>query len=502
MPVASATELDNIYQFVGTTTSSYTNGYFYKCISDGATPTPTYSWSRIDVQPAGSGSLSGLSDVTITSATDGQYLKYNGTNWVNDTVSYLPTTGGTLTGNLNIASSSNTGMYTSYKLQFNTATSDNVILTTVNNNIFSVYNSHRSVGYSFNLAAQSIYPEHTGSGNESSLGSAISKWTTVYTTKLNNGADIAIPEQAGRMAIQVTSFPTASATVGGEIYQYIGTTDSTYTNGYFYKCVYENSTWSWKQYDTQPQGGGSLPSQSGQSGKFLTTDGTDASWATVDALPSQTSQSGKFLTTDGSSASWAAINALQNQASDSNSLAVGGTSTDTGNIVRVGQSATANGYSSTVVGYNATTGSYGGWATVIGSDATANGGWSVAIGNNTTAGVAQTKLNCVAIGSSASATGGYSIAIGSFAQTTADYSIILNASGTSSYTNTTPNSFAFANSNGMFTLVNADGTVPEARLADMTSAAQGQVLTLDVNSNATWATPAPGARIRVWGVNE
>lgn len=50
-----------------------------------------------------------------------------------------------------------------------------------------------------------------------------------------------------------------------------------------------------------------LPTQTGQSGKFLTTDGTDASWANVDALPSQTGQSGKYLTTDGSSASWATI---------------------------------------------------------------------------------------------------------------------------------------------------------------------------------------------------
>ena len=50
-----------------------------------------------------------------------------------------------------------------------------------------------------------------------------------------------------------------------------------------------------------------LPSQTGQSGKYLTTDGTDASWANVDALPSQTGQSGKYLTTDGSSASWATV---------------------------------------------------------------------------------------------------------------------------------------------------------------------------------------------------
>jgi hypothetical protein len=50
--------------------------------------------------------------------------------------------------------------------------------------------------------------------------------------------------------------------------------------------------------------GDSLPDQSGQNGKFLTTDGTDASWATVDALPDQTGQSGKVLTTNGTTASW------------------------------------------------------------------------------------------------------------------------------------------------------------------------------------------------------
>lgn len=50
-----------------------------------------------------------------------------------------------------------------------------------------------------------------------------------------------------------------------------------------------------------------LPSQTGQSGKFLTTNGTSASWAAVDALPSQTGQSGRFLTTDGSIASWASV---------------------------------------------------------------------------------------------------------------------------------------------------------------------------------------------------
>lgn len=53
---------------------------------------------------------------------------------------------------------------------------------------------------------------------------------------------------------------------------------------------------------------GELPSMSGQSGKFLTNNGTAASWSSIPTeLPSQTSQSGKFLTTDGSATSWASI---------------------------------------------------------------------------------------------------------------------------------------------------------------------------------------------------
>ena len=103
---------------------------------------------------------------------------------------------------------------------------------------------------------------------------------------------------------------------------YYNTTDNKF-------CLYENGAWS--KYATLAQladkqdalvsgtniksvngtsllGEGDLstyPAQSGNSGKFLTTNGSAVSWATVDALPSQTSQSGKFLTTNGTTASWA-----------------------------------------------------------------------------------------------------------------------------------------------------------------------------------------------------
>jgi hypothetical protein len=49
------------------------------------------------------------------------------------------------------------------------------------------------------------------------------------------------------------------------------------------------------------------PTQTSNSGKYLTTNGTITSWATVDALPAQADNSGKYLTTDGTSATWAVI---------------------------------------------------------------------------------------------------------------------------------------------------------------------------------------------------
>jgi hypothetical protein len=50
-----------------------------------------------------------------------------------------------------------------------------------------------------------------------------------------------------------------------------------------------------------------VPTQTGQSGKYLTTNGTASSWGVVDALPSQTGNAGKYLTTNGTAASWETV---------------------------------------------------------------------------------------------------------------------------------------------------------------------------------------------------
>lgn len=77
--------------------------------------------------------------------------------------------------------------------------------------------------------------------------------------------------------IQVTTLPTASANELDKIYQYIGAT-GTYTNGYFYKCVSDGEvspTYSWEAI--QVQAISELSSQAGNTGNFLTTDGTTPS---------------------------------------------------------------------------------------------------------------------------------------------------------------------------------------------------------------------------------
>ena len=67
---------------------------------------------------------------------------------------------------------------------------------------------------------------------------------------------------------------------------------------------------SWENIDA-------LPDQANNSGKFLTTNGIVASWESIDALPDQTDNSGKVLTTNGSTASWENIDALPDQANNS-----------------------------------------------------------------------------------------------------------------------------------------------------------------------------------------
>ena len=210
--------------------------------------------------------------------------------------------------------------------------------------------------------------------------------------------------------VQRSALPQASEEEVDKIYQYIGTTDANYTNGYFYKCISDGqnpATYSWTQVDVQPAPE-ALPDQTGNSGKFLTTDGTDASWASVGGLPDQTGNAGKFLTTDGTDASWGTISALQNNSTNSGSLAILGRTVSSQNTdcVVIGESATAGAGSSTttgavVIGYGAKTNNWASNSIAIGKNAESDATGAIVIGN----GAKTTVANFVLLGESSTAYG-------------------------------------------------------------------------------------------------
>ena len=70
--------------------------------------------------------------------------------------------------------------------------------------------------------------------------------TTGKFTQFSGGGD----------SIQVSSLPTASVSEVDKIYQYIGATDATYKNGYFYKCINNSGTYIQSQLNVQPSSGG------------------------------------------------------------------------------------------------------------------------------------------------------------------------------------------------------------------------------------------------------
>ena len=143
-------------------------------------------------------------------------------------------------------------------------------------------------------------PIYTASSWYSTTNNA-SNWDTAYGwgnhASAGYAADSSVVHKTGDETISGTK--TFSSTITGSVSGNAGTV----TNGVYTSGSYADPSWI-----TSLDDGKVLPSMSSNSGKYLTTDGTNSSWATVDALPDQTGNSGKYLTTNGTAASWASLN--------------------------------------------------------------------------------------------------------------------------------------------------------------------------------------------------
>lgn len=421
LPTADLAHEGQVVQFVGVT-GTYTNGYFYKCVSDGDVSNPTFSWVRVDVQPtpvipdplpsqtgnSGKFLTTDGTDASWATVPAGQVIQVDtiptaDATQVGRIVQYVGTTSGNdvyglfykcyeyssnyywsiidVVPDYHVRSTNNSTYAIIGKYQtgggFTHATGVGYNIKVYNYGValgssavahqYAVgigYNANVTtnygVGIGYNTSATHPYATCVGVsssaqaeysscfGNASgatgqyatALGysaKANAQWaiqigggtnTTASTVQFYSHRMLDVNTgfiPADRLANAINKYstmPTAASTNEGWIVQYIGTTDSTYTHGYIYECVSDNDptnpTYSWSAVSVQAGGGSSLPSQSGNSGKFLTTDGTDASWADIPTeLPTQSGNSGKYLTTNGTAVSWAAVESLPSQSGQS-----------------------------------------------------------------------------------------------------------------------------------------------------------------------------------------
>lgn len=278
-------------------------------------------------------------------------------------------------------------------------------------------------------------------------------------------------------AIQVNTMPTADAASEGVIVQFIGTTDANYTNGYFYKCVsdgQEPATYSWTQVNVQPAPSG-LPDQTGNSGKFLTTDGTDASWA-GGVLQNKNSTNTSMIVVSNNlsfnvTGSYVFTYWLANNSVGTDTVCIGGSYANVNYSTIVGSGAEAKN-EGVAIGYN----------TKVGAS-------SVQIGANS---ASTTSVQyTVGVGAKSEASAEYAVAVGYWAVARNQKSTAIGGGATvladgatqiGYGTNSDANTFKVGNQNGNFEIMSADGTIPAARHAALPAADGTYVLKLVIAS--------------------
>jgi hypothetical protein len=71
-----------------------------------------------------------------------------------------------------------------------------------------------------------------------------------------------------------------------------------------------------------------LPTQAGNTGRFLGTNGNTAQWAVISQVPDQTDNGGKYLSTDGTTASWVTVSSTPADESITGAMILNGTITN------------------------------------------------------------------------------------------------------------------------------------------------------------------------------
>ncbi len=226
MPEPNIENINNIIQYTGDTNQNYTNGYYYKCVSDGQEPA-TYSWQRVDVQPGGD--LSNYVEaiqlpITLLSLQPGM-----------SSAEIVECLGGQSNVDKLLDAFDN------HKPIFGV----------------SVMTGPYSPGDYIQIPVSIKWIDMSGDGDWAYFNAIVSgeSWDIVIRCDHLIWSVISVTQTP--LNPQFNSLPAADVEHVGQIIQYTGTTTGNYITGYFYICVSNGGnpeTYSWEQVDVQTQG--------------------------------------------------------------------------------------------------------------------------------------------------------------------------------------------------------------------------------------------------------
>lgn len=406
--------------------SEFTDGQVVNMSINNIVAHTDYSWERLDVQPAAKIGryLSGWNCATGLAVTNPPESPYEYT-----------------TGDYFVVSAVATGGASNYKPNGSSYVTGQAS-TTVETSVVTVNDTYLYDGTNWTL----LKTGSTVTSVNGQVGAVTITDTDILPSQTGHsghilGTDGFVAGWIKPEIVQRSTMPQASEDELGKVYQFVGTTDATYTNGYFYKCVSDGqnpATYSWTQTNVQPAPSG-LPDQTGNAGKFLTTDGTNASWSDKP---------------------------LVNRGTGTRALAVGGGAASKKDSISFGM-----------------------------QYANANGDYSIAIGNN----VFANGKGSLGIGNSVSANSNFSIAIGHYSQAQAVNAIQLGTKTEyAGHTNSDANTFKVGNANGNFEIMSADGTIPTDRFTTTPVADGTYVPTVTISSGVatrSWTTQSSGGSV-------
>ena len=218
-------------------------------------PTTLYYWCYNHLNMGSSISfvnprLSSLSDVLIAGATTGQVLKYNGTSWINDADSV---SGGAGVGTVTTVSVTSANGFTG-----TVATASSTPAITITTSITGVLKGNGTA-----ISAATSGTDYAPGTSSLSTGIVKSTTTTGALSIAVAGTDYQAPIGTISGLVKGNGANALTAAVAGTDYQ------------------------------------APLPAQTGQTGKYLTTDGTTLSWATVTGGGSGTVTSTSVVSANG-----------------------------------------------------------------------------------------------------------------------------------------------------------------------------------------------------------